>query len=144
MLTTETEHIFASKAQAFCRLVSARAGEDEAVVVTLPSEIDVTNVSVITAQPRAAMDSGASAVIADLTGTTFCDVAAARSMLCAHRYATARDVLFRVASSSAVVLRIFDVLEFSHHLAIYPSVTIALMPPRPNTSTAGPGSRQMR
>lgn len=114
------------------------AGSDGggAVIVVLPDEIDIANVTVIAAQLREAAYFWTSAVIADLTRTTFCDAAGFRTLLCACRHAAARNVRFSLACSNLSVLRVHDLLGLGGRLPVYPSAGAALMPHRSGRLTA--------
>lgn len=107
---------------------TASPGGGEPVVVTLPDEIDMTNVSFVAGQLRAALTSGAAVVVADLTATTFCDCSGVRSLLLAQHHAAAGNTQFRLACSSPVVLRVIHLLGLGDQLAVYPSLAAALMP----------------
>src|SRR6185312_7631510 len=85
------------------------------VVVTMPAEIDVTNADRIGEELSAAIAGGAGIVVADMTGTRFCN-SSGISML----------VL------SAPVLRALKLVRMDFLLPIYPSLDAAL------TSEAGP------
>jgi anti-anti-sigma regulatory factor len=59
------------------------------VIVTLPAEIDMANECGVAAQLGCALASGAPVVVADMTGTRFCD-SMGRALALAHRQAAAR------------------------------------------------------
>ena len=58
-------------------------------IVPLPAEIDVTSQDQACQELQAAVSSGASVVIADLTATTFCDCSTLRRLLALQRRAAA-------------------------------------------------------
>ena len=73
---------------------------------------------------------GITTVIADLTGTTFCDSAGFRVLTRAHLDATARGVQLRFAvTPGGVVSRMLRLLDLDHLLSVYPSLDAAPQPP---------------
>src|ERR1700759_244905 len=75
------------------------------VMVTLPSEIDLTNASEVHDALTRAWESGTAVVVVDATKTTFCDCAGARALIRAHRQATAAGAELRVASTTSPAVR---------------------------------------
>ena len=103
-------------------------------VIALPGEIDLTNASEVHGALTRAREGGTAVVVADATGTTFCDCAGVRALIRAHRQATAAGTGLRVASAtSPAVRRILELTGACQILDTYPTLAAAL---------AGPGSRQ--
>jgi hypothetical protein len=106
---------------------------DEPAVVTLPAEIeqDSCGLALDGAGPayaalREAVASGAAVVIADLTGTTFCDYPAFHQLVVIHRQAATSDVQLRLAMPADGTVRRW--LEFlAHHRLVraYPGLKAA-------------------
>ncbi len=105
-----------------------RAGPATAglAVVTLPAEIDMINAGQAGEDLRAAFASGVRIVIADMSGTRFCDTSGIHALVQAHKQAAASGAELRVVPS-AQVLRVFAVLGLDRWLAIYPSLQKALL-----------------
>lgn len=95
-------------------------------VVTLPEEIDMGNAALAGAELRAAIADGATVVIADLTGTTFCDSSGVRMLVLAARRAAHHDIDLRLAVTSTAVLRVFTVTGLDQVAPVYPGVDAAL------------------
>jgi anti-anti-sigma factor len=96
------------------------------VVVTLPSEIDLTNASEVHDALTRALESGTAVVVVDATKTTFCDCAGVRALIRAHRQATAAGADLRVASTtSRTVRRILELTGADQVLDTYPTLTAA-------------------
>lgn len=92
--------------------------------ITLPREIDAVNSGdVLTALLRAIAD-GATALVADLSGTEFCACAGLHALACAHHQAVATGAELRVVPGPAVQ-RMIDLVGV-HDLHVYPSLTAAL------------------
>jgi anti-sigma B factor antagonist len=102
------------------------------VVVTMPAEIDVTNADRIGGELSAAIASGAGIVVADMTGTRFCNSSGISMLVLAHRQAAANGAELRLVVLSAAVLRALKLVRMDCLLPIYPSLDAAL------TSEAGP------
>jgi anti-anti-sigma factor len=102
------------------------------VVVTMPAEIDVTNADRIGGELSAAIAGGAGIVVADMTGTRFCNSSGISMLVLAHRQAAANGAELRLVVLSAPVLRALKLVRMDFLLPIYPSLDAAL------TSEAGP------
>jgi anti-sigma B factor antagonist len=96
------------------------------VIVTMPSEIDLSNADSIGEQLLAAIAPGMSAIVADLTGTAFCDCSGARSLLLAYRKAAASNTQLLLAVPSSAVLPILELLGLRRILRTYPTSAAAL------------------
>src|SRR5215467_9625449 len=81
------------------------------VVVTLPAEIDIANADRVGEELSSAIAGGAGVVIADMTGTRFCD-SSGISMLV----------------QATAVLRALKLVRMDFLLPIYPSLGAALRP----------------
>ena len=98
------------------------------VVVTLPAEIDITNADAIGEALSSAIADGAGIVIADMTGTTFCNSSGISVLVQAHRQAAANHAELRVVVLSAAVLHALTLVRVDFLLPIYPSLGAALAP----------------
>jgi anti-sigma B factor antagonist len=104
---------------------SARDGRG--IVVSLPTEIDVTNSLDACVQLCAAIDDGAAMVIADMTMTRFCDTSGFRMLLVASEAAADRGAQLRVVvPAGSAVLRTFRIMAFDQVVRVYPSLQDAL------------------
>jgi anti-sigma B factor antagonist len=97
----------------------------QVAVVTLPTEIDSINADQVREDLLSVINRGA-LLIADLTGTTFCDSAGVRALLRAFRRASANDSGMRLVVSTPAVRRVFEITGVDRLLDIYPSVSAAL------------------
>ena len=98
------------------------------VVVTLPAEIDITNADAIGAALSFAIARSAGIVIADMTGTRFCNSSGISMLVQAHRRAAANQAELRLVVLSAAVLRALTRVRADFLLPIYPSLDAALAP----------------
>jgi anti-sigma B factor antagonist len=92
----------------------------------LPAEIDMANAGRVGADLQAAFAPGATTVVADMTGTTFCDSRGIHALVLAHQRATASGAGLRLVAPSACVLRVLALTGLDRWLAIYPSLQEAL------------------
>jgi anti-sigma B factor antagonist len=101
------------------------------LVMVMPDEIDVRNADQVYDRLSAAVMSGAGApvVIADLSGTEFCDTAGAFCLLMIRHQAAARGGGLRLVTPPPVLRRILVLLEVDHLLPVYTSVSEACGPP---------------
>lgn len=95
------------------------------VVVTLPAEIDVTNSGQVYDTLARALRDGAVVLVADATGTTFCDCTGVTTLVRVHHQAAAAGAALRVAASPAVQ-RIIQLSGTDHLLIAHPTVAAAL------------------
>ena len=117
-----------------------RGQADEPAVVTLPAEIeqdsaglamDGTDAVLDGAGPayaalREAVASGAPVVVADLTGTTFCDYPGFRQLVAIHQLAALSDVqLRRAMPAEGTVRRWLEFLTYHRLVRAYPSLKAA-------------------
>ena len=116
------------------------------VIVIMPAEIDLTNQDRAYDQLYAALASGADVVIADFTGTTFCDCSSMRRLLAVRARAAVRDAQLRVViSPGGSPCRVMQLMELDRRLAVYPSTEAAARPPCPDpldTPGMSPGPAQ--
>lgn len=95
-------------------------------IVSLPPEIDVSNADAVLEELRAAVRPGAAVVMADMTGTAFCDSSGVRALLLAQDAAAQHHAELRVVVPGGMVLRILQVMGMDKILRIYPSRLAAL------------------
>jgi anti-anti-sigma factor len=100
--------------------------QDGCAVVVLPAEIDIGNAPVVGDVLRALLDQGASGLVADMTGTSFCDVAGVREILRAYRQAQSLGAWVRVVVPQRLVRRIFTLTGAEGLVMIYPELDAAL------------------
>ncbi len=97
------------------------------VVVELPSEIDVTNAEQVYEQLTAAFGPGVSTVVADMTGTVFCDSSGVHAIMHANENATARDVRMRLAiAPDTSVRRVLQLIGVGKVIPVHASLSEAL------------------
>lgn len=95
-------------------------------IVALPAEVDITNAAQAGDDLGAALSSGATVVIADMTPTDFCDSSGIRHLLIANDHAVASNAELRLVITSPAVLRVLRVTGVDRMLRIYPSLQAAL------------------
>jgi anti-sigma B factor antagonist len=95
-------------------------------VVPLPAEIDITNALQLGSDLLAAFVPGVTAVIADMTATTFCDSSGVSILALARRQAMVNQAKLVLVVPSAAVLRVLMVTGVDVLLPIYPSLAEAL------------------
>jgi len=98
-------------------------------VVTLPAEIDLSNAELMRQDLLSVVAEGATRVIADMTGTTFCDSAGVAALVRVVQQATARGSGLRLAASTPTVTRVLTLTGVDKLIKIYPSTAAALADP---------------
>jgi anti-sigma B factor antagonist len=98
----------------------------QAIMVTLPAEIDMVNADSICAQIAAESDRGNQVVIADISATTFCDTLGTRALLLAHRRAVEAGSELRLLRPGPRIMRVWGVLGVDVVLPIYHSLEEAM------------------
>jgi anti-sigma B factor antagonist len=97
------------------------------VVVTFPGEIDMANATGVGEELTAAFDAGAAVVVADMSGTRFCDTSGIHALVAAHKRAQASGAGFRVVVRPGVVRRVLEIVCLDSVLALYPRLDAALL-----------------
>jgi len=96
------------------------------VIITLPREIDITNADEIPELITTACVPGVSVIIADLTGTTFCDSGGLQRLIQASHKAAAGGAELRLAiAPGGAVSRVIELTGLGQHLPVYPSAELA-------------------
>ena len=113
------------------RLIRKRPAPASVAVVRLPAEIDSCNAEHVRERLCAALRPGVRVVIADLTATTFCDVAGVRGLARARNHATAINAEIRLAVRPGPVRRVLTIVSPGGQFLIFSSVSEA---------TAGPAA----
>lgn len=106
------------------RLASA---EDQSVIVTLPDEIDLANADYFGDTLAAACRPGVTRVVADLTGTSFCDARGARMLAQAHCAAFGNGTELRFVIPDPWIQEVLHVAGVAGLLDIYPSLNQSLL-----------------
>jgi anti-anti-sigma factor len=108
-----------------------RAAPAGTIVVTFPDEITYDNAAEVSALLSSAFTPAATIVIADLSGTTFCDSSALRELVVAYRQAAAASTEFRLVIPPGWVARLLHRTGVASLLAGYPTLDAALAGPLP-------------
>ena len=95
-------------------------------VVSLPVEIDMSNADLIREDLLAIVNRGASTLVVDMSGTTFCDSAGVNALVRTLKRATANGAAMRLVVSTQPVRRVLDITGVDHLIDIYPSVAASL------------------
>ena len=111
---------------------------EQTAVLALPAEIDTTSARRLCGEVGAALISGASVVVADMTATTFCDSSGARILVLAWEQAAMNDIELRIVVPSAAVRRGFALMGIDGFLPFYPSLSAALEAEPAQASVARP------
>ena len=98
----------------------------QTAVVTAAGEIDLTNAEWLRDALLSALNAGASALVVDLTATTFIDSAGVTALVRASRRASASDAVLRLAVTAPAVLRVLNLVGIDQLISVYPSVAAAL------------------
>jgi anti-sigma B factor antagonist len=96
----------------------------EAGVVTLPAEIDVSNVGEVRRALFAAISQDIAVLAIDMSETTFCDSAGVQAIIAAYRQAAATGIEVRLAATA--VKRILTLVGVDQLIPTYPTLEAAL------------------
>ena len=111
----------------------------QTAVVALPAEIDIVNADQVREDLLSVLNQGAAVLIADLSGTTFCDSAGVSALVRTFRRADASHSEMRLVVTVSSVLRVLSLTGVDRLLDIYPNVTVALASPPGSTAKADTG-----
>ena len=112
----------------------------QVAVVRTPEEVDATIADAMREALLSALNQGASALVVDMTRTTFCDSAGVSAMVRARRRALASNADVRIATASPALLRLFSLLGLGPAIAVYPDVEAAVSSLGGSASPTGTGS----
>jgi anti-sigma B factor antagonist len=101
------------------------AGTAADAAVILPAEIDITNASQVGQELIAAIQPGVTVLIADMTGTVFCDCSGMTALARVHQVAAGKGAELRLVITARAVLRVFTLNGADQVFKIYPSLPIA-------------------
>jgi anti-anti-sigma factor len=110
----------------------------QTAVLAFPAEIDITGARRLCGKVGAALVSGATVVVADMTATTFCDSSGARILVLAWEQAAVNGIELRIVIPSAAVQRGLALMGLDGFLPFYPSLTAALTAEPARASAARP------
>ncbi|GAA4519862.1 hypothetical protein GCM10023191_095900 [Actinoallomurus oryzae] len=96
-------------------------------VVELPEQIDTSNADGVREQLLALLNSGGEPIIADLTGTTFCDSSAVNALLRAYTRARATDrPLYAAVPPGGIVRKVFEITAVARAIPTFDDVGSAV------------------
>ena len=111
-------------------------------VVALPVHMDASSAGQIRGELLSVINGGATALIADMTATTWCDHAGADAVVRAFQRAVISGTELRLVVTAEHVLRVLSLSGLDHLVSIYPSLeaaTAASTPAEVPAGVAGPG-----
>jgi anti-sigma B factor antagonist len=94
-------------------------------VIAPPAEIDVTNAEYLQDELNVALDRGITALIVDMSRTSFCDFAGVATICRGYSRASAMHADLRLVVSNQTVLRIFELTGADQVMPIYASLDAA-------------------
>jgi anti-sigma B factor antagonist len=98
-------------------------------IVVLPAEIDIANSEQVYGLLCAALVPGVDVLVADLTGTTFCDAGGLRAMVRARDRVNVIGAQLRLAVPSSRIRRLLDLINLEVRLPTYSSIRQAVAAP---------------
>jgi anti-sigma B factor antagonist len=98
----------------------------QVAVVTLPVEIDIANAGQVRDDLLSILNRGATTLIVDMGGTTFCDSAGVNALVRANKRAAANGSKMHLVVSAPAVQRVLAITGVDHLMDIYPSVAASL------------------
>ena len=122
--------------------MSKQLADDTPVIVALPAEIDLSNAEQVYDQLYAALAADVTVVIADFTGTRFCDCACLNRLLRVQNQAAAHNAQLRLVIPPGVPVRqVVKLLGLDQRLPIYASTEAARSPLAAPALARGHGGR---
>ncbi len=95
-------------------------------VVSLPTEIDLSNADQVREELLAVLNRGPDALIVDMGGTTFCDSACVNALVRVRKRAAESSAGMRLVVTASGVQRVLAITGIDGLMGIYPSVAEAL------------------
>lgn len=100
-------------------------------VITLPTQIDMTNAAQIDGELARVLDERPAVLVVDMTATVFCASDGVHALVRARHRAAAAGAGLRVAVSARIVRRMLELTGMDELLDIYPDLDLALAGPPP-------------
>jgi anti-anti-sigma factor len=107
-------------------------------VVTLPENLDVSNVDGLREQLLSMINRGPAVLIVDMTGTQSCDHAAVDAFARAYQRAAVSGTQLRLVVTAPILRRVLSIEGLDRLVSIYPTLEAAIAAGMPGTN--GPGS----
>ncbi len=98
----------------------------QVAVVTLPTEIDVTNADMVREELLSVLNQGAVLLVADLSKTSFCDSAGVGALVRTFRRAATSASAMRLVVSTPAVQRVLSITGVDRLVDTFPSVAASL------------------
>jgi len=98
----------------------------QVAVVTLPTEIDVTNADTVREELLSVLNQGTALLVADLSKTSFCDSAGVSALVRTFRRAAASESSMRLVVNTPAVQRVLSLTGVDRLVDTYPSVAASL------------------
>jgi anti-anti-sigma factor len=98
----------------------------QVAVVTLPTEIDVTNADIVREELLSVLNRGAVLLVADLSKTSFCDSAGVGALVRTFRRAATSASAMRLVVSTPAVQRVLSITGVDRMVDTFPSVAASL------------------
>jgi anti-sigma B factor antagonist len=114
----------------------------QVAVVTLPTEIDVTNADTVRDDLLSVVNQGAILLVADMSKTTFCDSAGVSAIVRTFRRAVASSSGLRLVVSTPAVQRVLSITGVDRLLDTFPSVAACLAGPYDISGQSGQDNPQ--
>jgi hypothetical protein len=108
-----------------------------AAVITMPGQIDDADCGQVQAALAQAVQSGATVIVADLTGTQRCSYSAAETLVSAQARAAGAGARVKVAADVGQALLIGQIAGAGHQLDFYSGLEAALAGPRTRGTARG-------
>jgi anti-sigma B factor antagonist len=99
---------------------------DQLAVAVLPAEVDISIADAVRDELLAAVNQGPTALIADMSKTTFCDSAGVRALVRTFRRATESGTKMRLVVTTPPVERVLQITGVDRLIETYPNVAAAL------------------
>jgi anti-sigma B factor antagonist len=97
-------------------------------VVAMPEEIDMSNGAEVQQSLLSALGQRPTALIVDMTSTTFCDSAGVRAVMLTGRQAVTAGCELRLVVGSPGVMRVFSVIGADQVVEVHRDLASALEP----------------
>jgi anti-anti-sigma factor len=95
-------------------------------VRALPAEVDIANAQRLGQELAALLAPHVKVLIADMTGTTFCDSSGVHMLVRTQREAIAAGAALRIVAPCGVVLRVFQIMGVDRFFPVYPDLGTAV------------------
>lgn len=114
----------------------------QVAVVAVPVEVDISNADKVRDDLLSVLQECPAALVADMSGTSFCDSAAVNSLVRVYQQALTAGAAVRLVVTTSAVQRVLAITGVDHLIDTFPTVEAAVAASAPGAAPQQAGGEQ--